>query len=127
MAGNGRRNADDALAVELAGGKTLRDAATAVGVSERTATRRWADPEFRKLVSRHRSAMANRAVGELSDSMTEASRTLRSLLGTDHKPAIRLAAARSILEFAVKGREAVEMDDRLHTLEHGLKLKEKTR
>jgi hypothetical protein len=40
MAGGGRRNADEALALALAGGQTLRDAAAAAGVAERTATRR---------------------------------------------------------------------------------------
>ena len=41
MADRGRRNADDALALGLAVGKTLRDAAAAAGMAERTAARRW--------------------------------------------------------------------------------------
>ena len=41
---------DDALALELAAGQTLRDAAAAVGIGERTASRRWSDPDFRKRV-----------------------------------------------------------------------------
>lgn len=57
VAHRGRRNADDLLALELASGKTLRDAALAAGIAERPATRRWADPEFRRLVSRHRGEM----------------------------------------------------------------------
>lgn len=40
VAGRGRHSADDALAAELAAGKTVRDAATAAGVAERTAFRR---------------------------------------------------------------------------------------
>jgi type VI secretion system secreted protein VgrG len=50
MAGNGRRNADEALALALTGGKTLREAAAVAGVAERTATSRWADEGFRRRV-----------------------------------------------------------------------------
>jgi hypothetical protein len=51
MAHRGRRNADEALALALASGQTLRDAAAAAAISERTAARRWADPGFRRRVA----------------------------------------------------------------------------
>src|SRR5258708_24268460 len=47
VAVRGRQNADEALAMALASGQTLRDAAVVAGVSERAATRRWADAAFR--------------------------------------------------------------------------------
>ena len=43
MAENGRRKGDDALVLALAGGQTIRGAARAAGIGERTATRRVAD------------------------------------------------------------------------------------
>jgi hypothetical protein len=49
VAHRGRESADDRLALALAAG-TIREAAAAAGVGERTATRRWAEPEFRRLV-----------------------------------------------------------------------------
>ena len=116
MAHRGRRNADDLLALELAAGKTLRDAALAAGIAERTATRRWADPEFRRLVSRHRGEMVGRAVGELADGMTDAAKTLRELLACESL-AVRLGAARSLLEIGVKAREALELEERVRALE----------
>ncbi len=116
MAHRGRRNADEALALALAAGKTVRDAAAEVGIGERTATRRWADPDFRQIVSRHRADMVGRAVGELADSMSAAATTLRVLLDCE-SPAIRLGAARSILELGVKIKEAVELDERVGALE----------
>lgn len=119
MAGNGRQNADEALAVELAAGKTIREAAVKVGIGERTATRRWADPEFRRLVSRQRGEMIGRAVGEMADGMTAAARTLRDLLACEN-PAVRLGAARSLLEIGVKLREAAELEERLTNLESQL-------
>jgi hypothetical protein len=51
MARCGGQNADEALALALAAGQTLRAAAVTVGVSERTAARRWATPAFRPRVS----------------------------------------------------------------------------
>jgi hypothetical protein len=44
MAENGRRKGEAALLVALAAGMTVRDAAVAAGIGERTATRRVADP-----------------------------------------------------------------------------------
>ena len=61
MAGRGRRNADDALAIALGPGRRP-DAAPTAGIGERTATRRWANPEFQ---ARFRIDMVGRAVGEL--------------------------------------------------------------
>ena len=116
MADIGRRKGEERLAFELATGKTLRDAAAAVGIAERTATRRWADPDFRRLVSRHRGEMIGRAVGELADGMTAAAKALRDLL-TCESPAVRLGAARSLLELAVKARAAVELEERVSELE----------
>jgi len=126
MAGSGRRNADDVLALELAAGKTLRDAALAAGIAERTATRRWADPEFRRLVFRHRGEMVGRAVGELADGMTDAAKTLRELL-TCESLAVRLGAARSLLEIGVKAREAIELEERVRILEDQTTEPEKAR
>jgi hypothetical protein len=49
----GRRSqVDQRLAEELARGATLAKAAQAAGCSQRTAERRWAEPEFRQLVIR---------------------------------------------------------------------------
>src|SRR5262245_33167553 len=64
-----RRNADHALALALAGGKTLRDAAAAVGVGERTVRRRWADQAFRRRVSELQQEMVGRCLGRMTDGM----------------------------------------------------------
>lgn len=116
MADNGRRKRDDALAVALASGQTLRDAATAVGVSERTASRRWADLNFRRRVAELRANMVNRALGKLADGMAEAGEVLRTLLhsGSD---SIKLGACRAMLELGIKLRDSVELEQRLSELE----------
>jgi hypothetical protein len=119
MAGNGRRNADDALALALAGGATLRDAAAAVGIGERTATRRWADATFRLRVSEMRGDMVARALGKMADGMSEAADVLRKLLAAESE-SVRLGAVRSLVELYLKMRESVELEQRLTDLEQRL-------
>jgi hypothetical protein len=112
----GRQNADEALALALAAGQCLRDAAHASGVSERTATRRWSDSAFRRRVNELRGEMVRRALGKMADGMTEAADTLRALLRAESE-STRLGAARSILELGNKLRDCVEMEERLSALE----------
>lgn len=116
MADNGRRKRDDALAVALAAGQTLRDAAAAAGIGERTATRRWADVEFRRRVSDLRGEAVGRAVGKLADGMSEAGDVLRKLLAAKNEM-VRLGACRAMLTLAVKLWEIQELEDRIAELE----------
>jgi hypothetical protein len=80
MAEIGRRKGDNALLLALASGQTVRDAARLAGIGERTATRRMADPGFRRRVNELRGEMVGRALGKLADAATEAVDTLRKLL-----------------------------------------------
>lgn len=116
MAENGRRKRDDALAVALAAGQTLRDAAAAAGIGERTATRRWAEPAFRRRVGELRAEAVARATGKLADSMAEAAAVLRKLL-TAESESVRLSACRAVLELSVKLRESQELEERVRALE----------
>ncbi len=116
MAHRGRRNADEALALAVAAGQTLRDAAAAASVSERTAARRWADPDFRRRVNALRGDMVQRSLGHMADGMAEAAGVLRALLSAESE-SVRLGAARSMLEYGVKLRETVDFNERLRALE----------
>jgi hypothetical protein len=117
MADNGRRKrGDDALAVALAGGKTPRDAAAAAGIAERTATRRWADPAFRRHVTQLRADMVARAMGNITEGMIDAAAALRKLLKAKSE-SVQLSACRALLEMGVKLRESVETEERITELE----------
>jgi hypothetical protein len=116
MAGNGRRNADESLALAVAGGRTLRDAADDVGIGERTAARRWADAAFRRRVATLRGEMMARALGKMADGMTDAADVLRKLLKAKSEN-VRLGACRAILELGTKLRDSVEVEERLQALE----------
>jgi hypothetical protein len=116
MAHNGRCKRDDALAVALAAGQTLRDAAAAVGIGERTATRRWANLEFRRWVAELRAEMVSRATAKIGEGMTEAADVLRKLLAAESE-SVRLGACRTMLELGMKLREFVDLESRVVALE----------
>lgn len=116
MADGGRRTADEALAAELATGKTVRDAATAAGVAERTVYRRLGEPEFRAKVAGLRAGMLSAAAGRLADSMAAAADHLRALLGAKD-PNVRLRAATQIVTLALKVTELADLERRVKDLE----------
>jgi len=117
VAASGRRNADDRLAVELAAGKIVGEAARVARLSERTAYRRLDDPKFRRRVTTLRSEMIGRATGRLADASSKAVDTLAALLKADSE-SVRLGAARSILEMGAKFRESAELEQRIAELEN---------
>jgi hypothetical protein len=119
MAARGRQNADEPLAVGLAGGLTVKEAARKAGVSERTAYRRLEDPEFRRHVAALRTEMTERAVSQLADAQADAALALRRLLKAK-TDTVKLGAARSILELASKLQASVELERRLAELERRL-------
>jgi hypothetical protein len=109
--------ADDLLALALAAGRDVAEAAAAAGVSERTAYRRLADPAFKRRVAELRAGMVDRASGRLADGMADAAAALRDLLGHPDGR-VRLGAARAMLEAGVRVREAAELEARLAALEN---------
>ena len=100
----------------LAGGRTIAQAAQSARVGQTTVYRRLRDPEFRRRVNEARAAFTERALGRLSAASTAAVRTLRQLLKAK-SDAVRLAAARTILELGTKLRETVELEQRILALE----------
>jgi hypothetical protein len=120
MARRGRHTADEALLLALACGATAESAALKAGVSVRTVHRRLADPGFCRRLQAVRADLVQRTAAALTAAATEAVRTLLELLKAPAPAAVRLGAARAVLEFGVKLREAGEMDERLRALEERL-------
>lgn len=123
MSHNGRRTADEKLAAELAAGKSVREAATSAGVSERTAFRRLGDAAFKARVAELRSEMVRTAAGRLVDGMTEAAGVLRAGL-TDPDANIRHKSAVKLIELGVKVTELAELEQRVEELEQMIRQKE---
>lgn len=118
-------NKSDAMLItSLASGSSIREASTLAGVSERTAHRRWSDPEFRQRVNQAWSEIVRQAVGKLGDASTRAAAVLGELLNADSET-VRLSAARSILDHTVRLSEFANVEQRLSNLESALQASEK--
>jgi hypothetical protein len=110
-----RRRAEDALLLALASGATVEAAARQCGLSERTAYRRLADPEFRRQQQELRADMARQAGDALTAAGREAIETLRGLLKSPSETT-RLQASRAILQLGLKFR-AADVEERLADVE----------
>jgi hypothetical protein len=104
----GRKRADGALIAALASGTTVQAAAQRAGVSEATAQRRLRDPHVVAAIQDARDQMVERAVGVASDGLVAAAATLRKLLAAD-SDAIKLGAARSLLELGPKLKDFADL------------------
>ena len=107
----------ETLVLALACGATVEAAARQSKVSDRTVYRRLKDPKFRARVREARSEMVKRAAGMLTAAAGESVRTLLSLQKESVTPAVRLGAARAVLELGIKVREMVELEARIAALE----------
>jgi hypothetical protein len=114
MATNGK---SEALALAIASGSTIKDAAVVVGCSERSAYRHSATPKFRQRVNELRSEITTQAIGRLTEGTATAAATLLELLDASNEPSIRLAAAKTILASVGPISELGELRTRLDALE----------
>jgi hypothetical protein len=105
------------MAAALAGGNTQAQAAERTGVSPRTIRRRLANPEFAALVERLRVQTAEDVLQMLSEAVVGAVRTLVELTGPSMPPAVRLGAAKALLDQYPRYSAAVDVDRRLRALE----------
>lgn len=107
-------------ALALAGGATLRVAAEQSGASARAITGWTRDlPAFRARVDQLRSAMTTQAVARLGAGMAAAASTLTYLAGRGRSEAVRLGAARAVLELGDRLRTSAELEQRIAALETG--------
>jgi hypothetical protein len=120
MASAGRKAKDEALLAALACGATAEGAARQAGVSRRTAQRRMADPAFLRRLLEARADMVKRASCGLTAAAMESVKTLLALQGPANPPAVRLGAARAVLEIGMKLRGATELEERLAVVERRL-------
>ncbi len=116
MTAGDRKTAETTLLAALAGGATVQEAAGQAGVSEATAYRRLREPTFCQQLAEARAELIKRAVGKLAGASSDAVAALRRLLDAKSE-AVQLAAARSILELAIKLREHEELEARIAALE----------
>ncbi len=117
MARHGKKDIDERLLMALACGAAVEVAARTAGVSERTVYRRLQDPAFRGRLQEVRADMLQRTSGMLTAAGGEGVKTLLALMKETAPPAVRLGAARAVLELGMKVRDAAELAERIAALE----------
>jgi hypothetical protein len=101
----------------LACGATIEVAAQTAGVSPATVYRRKQDPAFCKELQQVSSELVQRMAGMLTGAGGEAVRTLLTLMKETAPPAVRLGAARAVMDGVVKYRDIGGVEERLVALE----------
>jgi hypothetical protein len=118
MARAKEKAADAALLQALACGATVENAARKAAVSERTAYRRLADPEFCKQLQRLRLEIVQRTAAMLTGAGMSSVKTLLDIQQDVAVHAgVRRRAARDVLEMGMKLRENADWEERLAVLE----------
>ncbi|MGO9178012.1 MAG: hypothetical protein ACLQBX_17055 [Candidatus Limnocylindrales bacterium] len=120
MSGGERRRADSALLAALAAGATTEQASRMAGVSEATARRRLQEPDFERRLAEIQRDAVDGAAAALGAIALRAVTALSELLGGGTPPAVRLGAARAILEIGGRLREERDLDARLRQVEEML-------
>jgi hypothetical protein len=109
------------ILLALACGATVEAAASKAGVSQTTVYRRLQQPAFKEKLQKTRAEMVERTTGMLTAAAGEAVKTLLSLQKENVQAAVRLGAAKAILEIGMRLREVSELEDRIAALEAQLK------
>jgi hypothetical protein len=117
LAADGLPPRQERVALALASGRSVREAARACHAGETTVKRWLATSAFVCRVVEIRHEMTSAALGRLVIAMTVATDTLLVLCRKGRSESVRLGAARAILELGQRLREGVEMEARIAALE----------
>jgi hypothetical protein len=110
---------DSILATAISAGASTAEAAEKAGLSQRTAQRRLADPEFQQQVAQLRSKLMSRALDKMAENMTRAADAIARLIDAEN-PAISLRASRSMLTLSLRLHDALDLQQRITALEKEL-------
>lgn len=102
--------------------KSVGEAASSIGVGERTLFRWLTDPAFKLALSAAESDLLDAATRRLLALQENAIGTFESLLADDSaaSDAVRLRAASAVLDYLLKLRELRDVEHRLTTLEQAM-------
>ncbi len=100
----------------LVAAKNQEEGRRQAGVSKRTLWRWRQDRAFKAELARQRNQVIEEAIEVLKSNMTRAAQTLVELLD-DENPRLRRFVAIDIINLALKGKEILEIEERLQVLE----------
>jgi transcriptional antiterminator len=108
---------DEKILLALMSSGTIAEAAKRCDLSERTIYRRLADEEFRTEWRSARRSLVEGAIGLMQTGMSRAVQTLFDSLDDAKYPAIRVRAAKIIIENSQKSLETFDAIERIEKLE----------
>jgi hypothetical protein len=98
--------------------KTLNDAAASVNISDVTLWRWLQEADFKEAYSEARSQLVRQAIGHIQKASSEAVQVLREvMLGRESPSSSRVAAAKAVLDTALKAVEVESLEVRISVLE----------
>jgi hypothetical protein len=107
---------DTVLALTIASGTSIADAAVKVGVGRTTIYRKLENPDFARLVCEFRDKLIAVALGRIADNLTRAADALAGLLDAP-EPYIRIRAARALFSMGIRLRDSIDLTTRLRAVE----------
>jgi hypothetical protein len=111
----------EAFLAQLLAQPTIKQACQAIGISQGTATRWLRQPAFKQAYAEARWESLAEALHYLQGSILRAVAVLNAvLLDPDAKPAVKVIAARAVLEFGLRSIEQEQIADRLSRIEEAL-------
>lgn len=111
------RRKETALAALLSH-KTVKEAAEAIQISESTLYRYLKEEDFRQAYRAARKMRIECATQQIQDALDESIMTLRGIMEQDDNAAsVRVSAARTLLEYALKMTDQIDILERLEALE----------
>lgn len=114
--GGRRELREDVALAALLSERTIAEAAAKAALSESTILRWLADPAFKARYRDARRQVVETAITGIQQAASDAVAALRRNL-TCGIPAVEVGAAKSVLDFAVKGVELVDLAERVEQLE----------
>jgi hypothetical protein len=100
---------------------TLKEAAAASSVNESTLWRWLQDEGFQQVYRQARGQLLESTLTALQSASGLAVETLRAVMEDQTaQPSARVSAAKAVLELGLKGREILEVEERLRALEERL-------
>lgn len=114
---------DELITTALASGASYEKAGEVAGCSGRTVARRMDNAEFARQVSKRRGERVVAAAGQLTSLSDEAIEAIRGCLA-DEDPRVRLAAAKTLLDLAVKFRNSHDLEVEIDEIRQHLGLGE---
>jgi hypothetical protein len=101
----------------FAASPTVEGACRKAGISKTTAYAWAKQPAFREALDAARTAILVQALGALKAATSQAVQTITHLAAKGVPESVRLSAARTILESALRARELEDLDGRIKELE----------